>query len=140
MRTFLLAHIAVLEFLICFSATATAQNVVPNPDFDSGSIGWSGGTLFETDGSPSAPSYLVASPAYNQQAAYSDCFAPDHTKQYAFTAQGRVISGDLGIIQVVVYQDSACTTLAGGGYIFLGNFAGGNWMSVSSGPAFFPYS
>jgi hypothetical protein len=144
MRILSLPRIAVFGSLISLSAPVTAQNAAPNPDFDSGTTGWSGGTFYQTDGSPSAPSYLVASPANNQHAASSDCFSLDNTKPYAFTGRLRSISG-LGIMTLDVYQDSACTSFAGGGHIFLGNLDGGssgsgNWKTVTYGPAFFPYS
>jgi hypothetical protein len=142
MRTLILSRVVALGFIVSSSANVTAQNVVPNSDFDSGSTGWSGGTLFETDGSPSTPSYLVTSPDHTQQAAYSGCFVLDHTRLYGFTAQGRIIGGDFGdfgSIQVVVFQDSACTSLAGPGYIALGNLIGGindNWTTIAlPGPA-----
>ena len=134
MRT-LFYRIAVLKILICLSGAGMAQNVVPNPDFDSGSTGWSGGSIYATDGMPSAPSYLVASLPYNQQAADSDCFTLDPTKRYSFSSQARVLSGDVGIIWLLAYQDSACTTFAGGGYVSLGNLVGngnipGNWTGI----------
>jgi len=131
----LVGRIAVFEFLICFSGSVMPQNIVPNQDFDSGSTGWSGGSIYEADGMPSAPSYLVASPPYNQQAADSDCFTLDPSKRYSFTSQARVLSGDLGIVWLLAYQDATCMTFAGGGYVFLGNLAGGgsvegNWTAI----------
>lgn len=116
---------------------AAAQNVVPNADFDSGVTGWRDGSLYEADGSPSAPSYLVVSPSNNQHAAYSECFALDPTAAYSFSAEARVIgpgSYVFGSMQLMIYEDAACSTLSGPGYIPLGEltgFNGNTWTTLT---------
>jgi len=143
MHKLFVVRIAVLELLFSLSGAVIAQNVVLNPDFDSGSTGWTGGSIYVTDGMPSAPSYLVTSPAYNQRNADSDCFPLEPTKRYSFSSEVRVLSGDAGMVYLLAYQDSACTTFAGGGYISLGALAGtgnveGPWTAVPQVPQIVP--
>ena len=120
--------------MLLVAGVAAAASVVPNPDFDVGSQGWSGGTLVLADGAPSAPSYLVESPANNEFAAWSDCFPLDSSVRYTFDARMRITSGSVGIAHLRVYSDEACAMDAGGPtpYVVI-HFGAGNWVALSHG-------
>lgn len=126
-------RIAILGYVLLCAGGACAQSVIPNPDFDLGTAGWNGGTLVGSDGSPSAPSFLVVSPPYNQVEAYSDCFPIDATLRYTFAARMRIISGSVGIVLLGTYSDGACAVSVDGSTAHVASsFSNGDWVALSS--------
>jgi hypothetical protein len=119
------------SFLWC-AGGVLAASAVPNPDFDLGTTGWSGGTLLASDGAPSAPSYVVVSPQNNQFEATSDCFPIDATVRYTFDARMRITSGSVGIVLLSTYSDGTCSVVVDPSVAHLANsFGNGNWVSLS---------
>ena len=109
----------------------TAQNVIPNPDFDLGAAGWSGGSLVANDGLPSAPSYLVISSVYNQFEAHSDCFPVDATRRYMLRGRMRIMSGSVGIVLLHAYSNAGCAGSYGAAAHLANSFGDGSWVELS---------
>lgn len=137
MRTPSPPRIAIFAYLLLAPGALFAESVVPNPDFDLGTLGWNDGALVASDGSLSAPSYLVTSLPNNQREVSSDCFPIDATKRYTFAARMRIVSGSVGIVFFNSYSDVGCTVGVGGGLPYLANsFSNGDWVALSSSGSF----
>lgn len=139
MRTPFQPRIAIFAYLLLATGAVFAESVVPNPDFDLGTVGWNDGVLVDSDGSPSSPSYLVTSLPNNQREVYSDCFPIDATKRYRFAARMRIVSGSVGIVFVYWYSDVACAFGVGGTTPHVANsFSNGDWVALSNSTSFEP--
>jgi len=99
---------------------AAAANLVPNPDFTSGTDGWtmtttgSGtATLDTTTGSPDAPSVrLVSTPANTDVSVYSSCIAVDDSQNVDLLVNLRGNAG-AATLEIDTYSDANCTTALG---------------------------
>ncbi|HEY6892987.1 MAG TPA: hypothetical protein VI258_02385 [Rhodanobacteraceae bacterium] len=96
---------------------ATAANLIPNPDFTSGTDGWtmsttgSGtATLDTTTGSPDAPSVrLVANPANTDVSVFSSCVPVDDSENVDLFADVRGNAG-AATIEIDTFSDTSCAT------------------------------
>src|SRR5262249_52980271 len=94
---------------------AAAANLIPNPDFTSGTDGWtmsttgSGtATLDTTTGSPDAPSVrLVATPANTEVSVFSSCVEVDDSENVDLAVSLRGNTG-AAILEIDTYSDTAC--------------------------------
>lgn len=100
-----------------FALPAVAANLIPNPDFTSGTNGWtmsttgSGtATLDSTTGSPDAPSVrLVANPANTDVSVFSACVPVDDSRNVDLFADLRGNTG-AAIVEIDTFSDTECAT------------------------------
>ena len=110
-------HALVLALGGVFALPAAAANLIPNPDFTSGTDGWtmsttgSGtATLDTTTGSPDAPSVrLVANPANTDVSVYSSCVEVDDSQNVDLLVDVRGNSG-ASTLEIDTFSDAACAT------------------------------
>lgn len=88
--------------------------------------------IFGSEGTPSAPSFLVESPPFSQVYAQSDCFGIAPEERYAFDVNLRVISGFLANAWVAFYSDASCADVHGELGV-IAYFTEGSWKSLSRG-------
>jgi hypothetical protein len=113
-------HALVIALGSVLALPAAAANLVPNPDFTSGTDGWtmtttgSGtATLDTTTGSPDAPSVrLVATPADTDVSVYSSCIAVDDSQNVDLLVNLRGNAG-AATLEIDTYSDANCTTVLG---------------------------
>ena len=109
-------RIATFLFLFAWSVSGHPQNLVQNANFDDGLAGWSispttyTATLNTTDGLPTPPSAELIGSDFNeapQPAFYSPCFTVDASKIYSFSANYKVIAGEMSI-EFIAYPNVNC--------------------------------
>jgi hypothetical protein len=96
---------------------AAAANLIPNPDFTSGTDGWtmsttgSGtATLDTTTGSPDAPSVrLLATPANTDVSVFSSCVEVDDSQNVDLLVSLRGNAG-AATLEIDTFSDAACAT------------------------------
>ncbi|HKP65745.1 MAG TPA: hypothetical protein VJX31_03900 [Casimicrobiaceae bacterium] len=100
-----------------FALPALAANLIPNPDFTSGTVGWTmsttgsgSATLDTTTGSPDAPSVrLVANPANTDVSVFSSCVEVDDSQSVDLFVDLRGNTG-AATIEIDTFSDAACAT------------------------------
>lgn len=104
--------------LLFASASATATNLIENPDFDSGTSHWAltaGSGTFAIDntvGSPSVPALHLVSTSPPGSAASSDCVAVQTAQTVDFYVNVLAHSGLISA-SVSAYGDAGCTNHLG---------------------------
>lgn len=122
---------------LALAATASAGNLLHNPDFTAGRDGWSlysaTGTVYfiDDDGFPSAPSIRVSgTTSIGGASAASTCVPIDDTQTYDFAFNAEPISG-LASGTVIGYSDTSCAdevySVDTGALAFAGNV----WSTLS---------
>lgn len=126
-------------FLLFGASVAQAQNLVPNPDFDTGIDGWStvpNGAIewVADDGSPDpgALRLRLADARGNSTSTQSDCFAVDPSVHHDLAASLKLVAGVEAHIYSVVYVDPTCADPVAGGVDYYGQVttADGLWHEV----------
>jgi hypothetical protein len=126
-------------FLLIGASIAQAQNLVPNPDFDTGIDGWStlsNGTIewVADDGSPDpgALRLRLADARGNGTEALSGCFAVDPSMHHDLAASLKLIAGIEAHIFFVVYDNPTCADPPVGGADYYAQVptADGLWHDV----------
>lgn len=113
-RAFRLPMLASTLLLAGYATGAGAQNLVPNPDFDTDLAGWtivlpSDVTLDNSVGSPAAPSmHMLAVDATPAATAYTDCIEIDTSSNVDLIADIRLITGAASA-SVTAYSSAGCT-------------------------------
>jgi hypothetical protein len=100
-----------------FALPAIAANLVPNPDFTSGTDGWTmsttgtgTATLDTSTGEPAAPSIrVVANPANTDVSVFSACFAVDDSQNVDLLANLRGNTG-AATFELDTFSDQNCTS------------------------------
>jgi len=111
-------HALALAIGSLLALPATAANLIPNPDFNGGTTGWSmsttgsgTATLDTTTGLPDAPSVrLVATPANTDVSVFSSCVAVDDSQNVDLFANLRGNAG-AATFEIDTFSDSACATV-----------------------------